>query len=208
MPILRTARPAHAVRYHPSPGRPFPLPKDPGPRDLPDPGRGTPWASPAVLGGGLLGPGARGGQNPQNWGIWAKTPKKGVFGPLPGVPRKRAFLDPPGNRGAPARGVDVKPPSRGPPAGSKKAVFWPKRPKMAKKPENRLFGHFSGFWGVFRPLRASRTRSRGGVLHQPLAPGPRGSRRAGSPTPSRGPGARRAGEPHRGVGGPLPRSGA
>jgi len=50
MRTLQAPRPSHAARYHPCTGRPFPLPKDPGPRDLPDPGRGYPWARPGTAG--------------------------------------------------------------------------------------------------------------------------------------------------------------
>jgi len=37
---------------------------------------------------------------------------------------------------------------------------------------------FSPFWGILGPLGVPRDPGSGGVLHQPLAPGPRGSRGA------------------------------
>jgi len=81
--------------------------------------------------------------------------------PLRGIPRAWAARIPtpaPGYRGAPARGVDVKPspgrasgdPSGGPkhPKNPKNGVFSPKWAKMPFFGKNALFGHFRPF---FRP---------------------------------------------------------
>jgi len=161
------------------------------------------------------------------------VPKRGFLGPSPGNPRKRGFSGifpdfgenrgfrdpggglaqgtpgtPPGNRGAPARGVDVKPPRgavrRDPPGpwGPPDRVW---DPPGAPEPSGGPSGPPPGGPGA---------RSRGpgaGVLHQPLAPGPRGSpgrpgralrdplgpeplrRGWGAPAPYRGGGADRRG---------------
>jgi len=75
-----------------------------------------------------------------------------------------------------------------------------KMAKMARNGQNRAFRPILGFWGLFRPLGAPRDPRQGGVLHQPLAPGPRGSRRV-----REGPGASaaqaRGTPPEEGVGG-------
>jgi len=55
---------------------------------------------------------------------------------------------------------------------SKKGWFWP---KMPKKGILSLFARFWAnwrFWAYFRPLEDLRDPVPGGVLHQPLAPGP------------------------------------
>jgi len=104
---------------------------------------------------------------------------------------------PPGNRGAPARGVDVKPLARegqnGPkrPKTPEKGVRPPKRPKKAFFPEN------GQKWPFFKknPKNPGFRGPRAGVLHQPLA-GPAGP---GSGT-LRGPEASREGSPSPGAG--------
>jgi len=84
----------------------------------------------------------------------------------PGVPGPPA-----GNRGAPARGVDVKPSPGGVPGSPGRAG---KALKMAflailgQNPENRAFWPF---FPIFAHFGQNPGFSRG-VLHQPLAPGP------------------------------------
>jgi len=97
-------------------------PLAPGPRGSPERSPGIP-----VPGGPRQGP--RGVQIP--------TPSQGVGNPAPaGYPRKSPFSD----RGAPARGVDVKPPLPGP----QKGLRDPKIPKNTPK---------WGIIGLFRPFR-------------------------------------------------------
>jgi len=127
-----------------------------------------------------------------------ETPKNGVLGPFSPNSGNLAFSasrgrdprgtpgTPPGNRGAPARGVDVKPPSPGGPGPGPGGCPgpWPARSPL------RASGRPPG--ALRAPSGAPGTPSGAldaGVLHQPLAPGPRGSRR-GSGGPSPGPGVR------------------
>jgi len=171
-----------------------------------------------------------------------ETPRPALFGTVPRLlDGAGSGLTRPPHRGAPARGVDVKPLPPGVPGRAQGAQKAPKTPKMGFLAQNRHFGHFSGktaFLGLFPesrqtprgvdvkppsrgvpgpvpgvpralggprprpgplggprrapggPLRGSGPGFRGpgeGVLHQPLAPGPRGSR-PGSGGPSRDPG--------------------
>jgi len=111
--------------------------------------------------------------------------------PLPpppeGYPRAwaaRILTPAPGYRGAPARGVDVKPPPDrvpGSPQGPRKPLKRPKRPILAKNPD---FGGFSGkwpFWGLFP---GSRDSPRGGFYINPSRRPPRsspGPRKGGFP---------------------------
>jgi len=145
---------------------------------------------------------ARGGFyiNPSRRG--PAVPKKAVFGPSPGKPRKRRFFgifgenapfwgfspsrgsrplpDPPGYRGAPARGVDVKPPSPGLPGpgpGFPGPPGWPGSPPGPPGRPPRALRGPSG--GLGPPPGGPWAR----VLHQPLAPGPRGSPGSGGTPP-------------------------
>jgi len=114
----------------------------------PGPGPGRPLRTPAVprgsgeSGRALRGPGAR--KSPFS-GIFPEIAGKRPFWAFPGDPRQNPVL---GYRGAPARGVDVKPPSRRVLAGSGKAYFGQKgrkRPKKGKKGQKAHFSHFRGF---------------------------------------------------------------
>jgi len=124
-----------------------------------------------------------------------KTPKIGDFG----LPGPRALPDPGGYRGAPARGVDVKPPSGrgpGPGPGVPRGLLAGQDP--SRGPETSRRGLRGPSRGLGAPSRAPGAR----VLHQPLAPGPRGSGGPGTgvPGPPRGPG-----KPlRRGRGAPVP----
>jgi len=192
LPNLLPGRTAQAGRSAPS--TPVGLPRG---RLLPSRGdqgsRGTPGDRPAV-------------RNPHfprkprkcpnlakkgpKWVFPGKKAKKANFGhfcPFSGISRKMGIL----HRGAPARGVDVKPPSRrGPGSGN---------PGISEKSRFlRVFGLSGPLRGLGDPggspgraLKGPGTRSRTpgprfrpGVLHQPLAPAPRGSRGI----PLRGPG--------------------
>jgi len=107
-------------------------------------------------------------------------------GPRRGAPGPR---DPgrglPGNRGAPARGVDVKPPLRDPGTGPGDPL------EGLRRALRRVSGPREGSWparglgGPGTPGPGGRPR---GVLHQPLAPGPRGTPgRPGGPSGAREP---------------------
>jgi len=127
-----------------------------------------------------------------------KSPKSGIWasGALLGPPD---LPGPPGYRGAPARGVDVKPPSRGPPgpAPGLPGALWASRtpPGVQGTSRRPLRAPPGGLGPLPRGLGA-------GVLHQPLAPGPRGSREEGPGTgvPGRGLWSRRGYPPGRGRG--------
>jgi len=109
-------------------------PLAPGPRGT---GRGSP-GSPGV-------PDPSGVPKPQICPFLGKIGQKPPKWGFPGEDPKKPFL---GYRGAPARGVDVKPPLAGPEKGvrmAKKAIFGEKGqfwPFWPKKPD---FGHFGGF---------------------------------------------------------------
>jgi len=114
-------------------------------------------------------------QIPQNRGFWPKSPILGLSRLTPAKGRK------PGYR-APARGVDVKPPSRGLPESGKsgeKGLKWPKRPFFG------VLAHFRekwGFWGISGPLGPSPVpRFRGGFTSTP-----RGGALPPAPGPGRG----------------------
>jgi len=142
-----------------------------------------------------LAPGPRGSRGrgsgaPPGRG-WPRGLPEALFGP-PGSP------DPgtPGRyRGAPARGVDVKPPSRAPPGpGLRDPRALESPPPGAGEPSGTPGlrdlvpgpgpGPLPGPRGLRRPLRRPGRRPpspwRGVVLHQPLAAGPRGTRRVGT----------------------------
>jgi len=119
--------------------------------------------------------------------LWGPTPVPfgtGTRGP------GRPLRTPAGNRGAPARGVDVKPP---PGTGSGEAPGGRKRQKTAKNAQNGLFWRFWPFWPKTGLFAGSGTPPRG-VDVKPPSPGPApGSRGPGGspdgvPDPSRGPG--------------------
>jgi len=170
---------------------------------IPDPGSGGVLHQP-------LAPGPRGSPERGGWPGPSGTPFRGSRETPPG-PRDPGT--PARNRGAPARGVDVKPPSAGLPGPGSGALRDPGVRKGPPQPLGRgppgdqdprgpglrdpgprtgLPGRAPGSpWasqvpGSPRPL---------GVLHQPLAAGPRGSRRGtpgtgvpgrhGAPSPSR-----------------------
>jgi len=79
---------------------------------------------------------------------------------------------PGGNRGAPPRGVDVKPPrDRGPRRGPSPLEGPGGLPEASRRP-GRAPWPARGSRG---PGDRVRQAPRGGVLHQPLAPGPRGT---------------------------------
>jgi len=121
--------------------------------------------------------------------VWRPGAGFPVPGDSPGaLPGPRIPGSPAGNRGAPARGVDVKPPSRGrprgspgprdpgtpgqgPPPGAGPREAWDPRIPGSPDPGTPVPGT-SG-----TPSRGPRglpAPSRGVVLHQPLAAGPRG----------------------------------
>jgi len=147
-----------------------------------------------------LAPGPRGAENAVFPGFPGEGPKRHFLGGFWENPRFSGFSSPgprrvlfrlPGDRGAPARGVDVKPPSRGPPGpapGLPGTPWLPRDPPRVRRPLREAPEAILG------PLRGPGTPPGApgrGVLHQPLAPGPRGSRRAlpGPGTPSSGGGA-------------------
>jgi len=82
---------------------------------------------------------------------------------------------PGGYRGAPARGVDVKPSLRTGSGGSPRGLKRPQNPKIAKKGDFSRFSHFLPILAKKRVFSRIRDPVPRGVLHQPLAPGPRGS---------------------------------
>jgi len=161
-------------------------------------------------GGFYINPSRRPPRNPEKGvlgGFPGKGPKRAFFALFGQNPRNSGFSGPgprrgsrtaPGNRGAPARGVDVKPPSRGDPPG----LPGPPRP-LGRSQTPSGVPEASG-----RPSRAPPGEGdprpgapRLGVLHQPLAAAPRGSPGASRGPPSRGPGL----EPlRRGRGAPAP----
>jgi len=172
----------------------------PGPRG---PGRAlrTPGGN---RGAGGPPPGPGNPEIPLFPGFCPKYPIFGVFGPFPGIPGKTPFSGSRGATGGSPRGVDVKPPSRGGPGFGKRAyfgqngqkwAFWAILPKFGQK---RRFGAFLGPWGL-----PGTPPGRGFYIN----PSRRGPAVAADPS-SRGPGPGGLGEPQRGVGGPLPRSGA
>jgi len=138
-------------------------------------------------------------------GFWRggpRIPKKGDFGPFSGpwarnrvspgsgVPEESRET-PGGYRGAPPRGVDVKPPLG---AGSRGSPGAPDRgsgPPGSRRPGPEASG------ALPEPLEGPPGPPGARVLHQPLAPGPRGSRG----------GVRRALPGPPGSGDPLPGSG-
>jgi len=129
------------------------------------------------------------GEIPQNGGFWGSG--------APGVSR------PPGYRGAPARGVDVKPPSPGPPGpgpGASPRIWVPRTPPGVRRPSGRPSRAPPGE-GDPRPGAPAP-----GVLHQPLAPAPRGSPGGvrGPGAPGRGVSSRWGYPPPGGVGGGCP----
>jgi len=164
-----------------------------------------------------LAPGPRGSPESKKGGIWDPWPRAGDLG-LPGTPRGPSGTPGrpgpsgtlPGNRGAPARGVDVKPPSRrspGTPPGPRipesgfRGLPQPPgrgtpgdpgpRPPGPESRETSRTGPGEPFWASQGP-GAARAPPPGVVLHQPLAAGPRGSpgsRRGppGLPPPGRSP---------------------
>jgi len=83
---------------------------------------------PAVPKKAFSGPSPGGAQKPHFWGIFGEIPGfRGFRAPGP----QRALRTAPGNRGAPARGVDVKPPSPGrrdPVPGVPRPPGWPGSP--------------------------------------------------------------------------------
>jgi len=153
--------------------------------------RGLFYINPSRRGGGSLA-GARRGLGP--------PPRRGeVRGPPGGPGRPQVPGDPGGNRGAPPRGVDVKPLLRRCP-GPRSGTPGPRDPGSGdpgQGPPRGLGGHPSGSReprpGGLRdlvpriprdpgnrardPKRAPPAPGGGVVLHQPLAAGPRGSRR-------------------------------
>jgi len=174
---------------------------------FPDPGalfeRGftsTPRAgAPVTPFSGFWGSGWKRAQNPLFWGFWGVPPgNRGFRLPGPGGLSRT----PAGYRGAPARGVDVKPPSRGVPGpgpGVSREPLASQDPLRGPGPGPEASG------ALFRPLEGPPGPPRARVLHQPLAPGPRGCP-PGSGGVSRDPG---SGEPSRGSrGSPPPRTGA
>jgi len=114
-------------------------------------------------------------------GVSPGSPGRAPRTPGPGRPLRT----PAGNRGAPARGVDVKPSpgeAREGPPGAGKGLRRP--PDPVRDP-----GGGPGWPGApgrpRDPVPGPRAR---GVLHQPLAPGPRGTRRGpGGPSGAREP---------------------
>jgi len=166
-----------------------------------------PPAVPGRVPGSPAGPGVPGSPGEASGGREVAPARRGTA---------RTLRDPgpaPGNRGAPARGVDVKPPSPGPEKGPFGARD-PKKPflgflglfpgflteilvsfgpflrKRGKYPQNAHFWAFLTFFGLFRPFSAKNPDFRGfrgpegSLLHQPLAAPPRGS--PGAPGELRG----------------------
>jgi len=177
------------------PGRPPDGPRGPrrgpggqeGSREAPGPGpagpaRGVlhqplapgPRGSRRGSGRALRGPGA---QIPGNPGFWRKTPKIPYFWGFPAIPGERPFLGLPGYRGAPARGVDVKPPSRRGPGDPENPHFAQKGAKRAKITKNGQKGPFSCFWGFSGPLGPPRGSRKRGFYINPSRRGPAVPRR-------------------------------
>jgi len=143
---------------------------------------------PAFLEGFYINPSRRGPAVPQNGvlaGYPGKGPKRPFFGDFAQKGQKWGILTPegsgpvrgpgrgsPGNRGAPARGVDVKPPSRAPPGPGPRAPGSPFGHPGAQRPLGTPPGPSGAPPGG---LGAPPGPPDAGVLHQPLAPGPRGS---------------------------------
>jgi len=131
----------------------------------------------------------------------AAAADRGARGPATPTPRGRPPAPPPegtpslggtgsrtpcGNRGAPARGVDVKPspgPGPGEPRGGSKP---PKLPKMGIFGQNQRFWAFSPKSGLFGRFPGFQTLRRGGFYINPSRRTPRSSPE-GPPRP-RGPG--------------------
>jgi len=150
-----------------------------GPRYAPCPGE-----TPAVSKKGVWRGYPKKAKKGRFWGIFPKMGKTGRFGPRRALFGPRAPGGVPRYRGAPARGVDVKPPLA---PGSGARIRGSREPQVSRTPPGSpgRSGGPSGAppGGLGPPPGAPRAR----VLHQPLAPGPRGSR-PGSEGPSRDPG--------------------
>jgi len=109
---------------------------------------------------------------------WVPPPLYGAASPQPLLRGSRprgpggASRTAPGNRGVPARGVDVKPPLREPGTGLPGPLEGPRRALRTGLGPREGSGRPRGLRKPPDPGPGPRAR---GVLHQPLAPGPRGS---------------------------------